>query len=93
MPPIEEYLEHVDALAQDVVNAWGSNTQAGNALTGDFEALLDKACRYRTAKSVADNRREFDILSELDAAEERSTRQEFAEAYKVYWEKKHHASA
>ena len=88
MAPLEKYLEHVDKLAQDVVNAWGVNMQAGNGelLTPDFKALLDKACRYRTARSIADNHREFNVLSERTAAEEQEARLGFAETYKTFWE-------
>jgi len=85
---IEEYLDKADALAQDVVNAWGVNFQAGNNgfLAADFNDLLDKACRFRTIKRLADNHREFGMLTELDAAEEGATRRAFAEAYKRFWE-------
>jgi hypothetical protein len=94
MQPIEKYLERSDELAQEVVNAWGTNMRAGNAdfLTDDFKALFDKACRYRNAKSTADNRRQFGALNERDAAEEAIERQAFGEAYKSYWEK-HQAAA
>jgi hypothetical protein len=89
MAAIEEKPEHVDEWAQDVVNACGQNMLAGNAtfLTDDFKAVFDKALCYRSAKSVADNRREFNVLSEQDAAEEELARRAFAEAYKVFWEK------
>jgi len=43
-------------------------------------------------KRVADNRREFDMLSESDAAEEEAMRRAFEHAYKVYWKKKHCAA-
>lgn len=68
--------------------------QAGNAalLTDEFKAVFDKACRYRTAKEVADNHREFNRLSERDAGEEKATRQAFAEAYKIYSEKRQPAT-
>jgi hypothetical protein len=94
MRTIETYLEHADELAQEVVNAWGVNMQAGNGplLTDDFNALLDKACRYRDAKGQADNRREFQMLSERDTDTEKATRQEFAAAYKRFWEN-HQAAA
>jgi len=89
MPAIEEYLERANELTQEVVNVWGVNMQAGNAalLTDEFKAVLDKACRYRMAKEVADNHREFNILSQRDAADETGTRQAFAEAYKILWDK------
>jgi hypothetical protein len=94
MPTIEQYLEHADMLAQEVVNAWGVNMQAGNAafLTDEFKALLDKACRYKDAKTNADNHREFHTLSEQDVSTEEATRRDFAETYKTFWEK-HQAAA
>lgn len=95
MQPIEKYLEHVDELAQEIVNAWGVNVKAGNAalLTDEFKEVFDKACRYRTAKSVADNYRENQMSSAAVTEEERTTRLAFAEAYKRFWEKKHQATA
>jgi hypothetical protein len=68
--------------------------QSGNSplLTDAFNDLLDKACRYRTAKMVADSCREVGLLSESIAAEEEETRQVFALAYKDYWEKKRRAA-
>jgi len=89
MPPIEDYMQRADKLAQEAVNAWGVNMQAGNAalLTDEFKAVLEKAFRYRSAKEVADNHRKFNMLSERDAGEEAATRQAFAEAFKIYWEK------
>jgi hypothetical protein len=94
VPTTEQYLEHADYLAQEVVNAWGVNMQAGNAafLTDEFNALLDKAWRYRDAKSNADNRRQSHTLSEQDVSTEEASRKEFAEAYKTFWEK-HQAAA
>ncbi len=87
--PLEKYVEHADKLAQDVVNAWGVNMQAGNGnlLTPEFKGLLDKACRYRTARSIADNHREFNVLSERAEAEEQEARLGFAETYKTFWER------
>jgi hypothetical protein len=89
MPAIELYLERADELAQEVLNAWGINMRAGNAalLTEEFKTLLDVACRYRSAKENVDNHRQFDMLSERDVAEEKRTRQMFAETYKAFWEK------
>jgi hypothetical protein len=42
---LEDYIEHADDLAQEVVNAWGINARAGNAatLTRDFKALFEIA--------------------------------------------------
>jgi hypothetical protein len=94
MAPIEGYLKHVDELAQEVVNVWQMYMQSGHSplLTDAFNDLLDKACRYRTTKMVADSHREFGLLSESFAAEEEETRQVFAKAYKDYWEKKRRAA-
>ena len=80
MQPIEWYLEHADELAQKVVNAWGSNV----SFTDDLKALFDKAYRYLEAKREAGDRRQSGTLSEADAAEEKTARQTFAEAYKGF---------
>jgi hypothetical protein len=89
MPPLEEYLKEADILAQKVVDAWGLNVQAGNAnlFTDEFNFVLEKAHRYRAARSIADNRRKFDALTEQGEAEENATRLAFAEAYKSFHEK------
>jgi hypothetical protein len=94
MTPLEKYVEDADKLAQDVVNAWGVNMQAGNGdlLTPDFKVLLDKAYRYRITKSIADNHRGCKILSERTAAEEEKSRLEFAETYKTFWERHEQAA-
>jgi hypothetical protein len=94
MRPIEEYLKHVDDLAQEVVNVWGMYMQSGNnpLLTDAFNDLLDKACRYRTIKIVADTHRQFGVLSKSFAAEEEETRRVFAQAYQDYREKKQRAA-
>lgn len=86
--PLEDYIEHADDLAQEVVNAWGIHVSAGNAadLTTSFKALFETACQYRTAKQTADNHREFNLLSEAEAAKEKATRESFAEAYRKHWE-------
>jgi hypothetical protein len=80
MPQVE-----LDAsqLAQDVVDAWGMAMLGGNGkvLYADFEALFQKACAYRSAKEIADNRRESDRLTEQEAEHERITRTEFLKAY------------
>ncbi len=89
MLSLEQYLEQADKLAQEVVNAWGVNVQAGNAalLTAQFKVLLDNACRYRDARRLADNHRQFNVLGEQAEAQEKSTRQAFAEAYRSFDEK------
>ena len=94
MPQVEEYLEHADDLAQELVKPLGLNMRAcSDALfTHEFNAQFDIACRYVDAKEVPDNRRQFNMLSERDAAEGMKTRQAFAAAYKIFWEK-HQAAA
>ena len=89
MPPLQEYLEHADDLAQHVVYAWELKVQGSNAalLPTQFKALLDKACLYQNARKVADNHREHNVLSEQDEAEEKVTREAFALAYKAYYER------
>jgi hypothetical protein len=99
MPPLEDYLRNADRLAQVVVNTWGQNTQVGNAhplppqsITPQFKELFDKACLYRIARKLADNRRKFNVLSEQEATEEMAIRLAFAEAYKAFYEKRAAAS-
>ena len=91
MPPLEEYLKDADRLAQEVVNTWGINALAGDALSTEFKALLDRACLYRTARRLADNHRKFDVMSEQEEAQEMALRYAFAEAYRAFFEK--HAAA
>ena len=90
MPSLEEYLERADKLAQDVVIEWGAAVKAGNAdlLPAQFEHLFDKACRFRTARMIANDHRARARggVSKAVEAEERVTRQTFAEAYKAYEE-------
>jgi len=75
--------QNADAMAQDVVNAWGVNMQAGNGpfLTEEFKVLLDKACSYRDAKELADNHRQFGMLSDRDVAKLEASQREFLAAY------------
>lgn len=86
--PLENYVQHAPELAQDVINAWGSNARAGNAgsFTTDFKALLDKTFAYWDAKKIADNHRENNVLSEKVALEESTTREAFAIEYKRFHE-------
>lgn len=86
MPSLDQYLEQADKLAQEVVDAWGVNLQAGNTdlLTAQFKVLADNACRYREARTLADNHRQFNVLGVQAEAQEKATRQAFAEAYKVF---------
>lgn len=95
--PIEDYIEHADELAQEVVNAWGMNVRAGNAakLTADFRRLLEAACQYRTAKQIADSWREYssaigrELSDPKSEAAEKAMRESFAEAYKKFWDEHH----
>lgn len=86
---LEGCIERADELAQEVVNAWGIHASAGNAsrLTADFQSLFDKACEYRTAKDIANNHRDFGVLSEAEACREKAARESFARAFKKYSEK------
>lgn len=80
--------QDADVLAQNVVNAWAANVTAGNAelLSAEFKALFEKTCAYRDAKRVADNRREFRMLTKEEAVEERMTLNEFLESYRSFHE-------
>ena len=80
--------QNADLFAQRVVNAWGINMTAGNGelLSVDFKALFEKACAYREAKQIADNRREFNMLRDEEATREQQTRSEFLEAYRKFHE-------
>jgi hypothetical protein len=89
VPPLEEYLEHADDLAQRAVETWEVNAQAGKAsfLTTQFKVLVNKACLYKNARRLADNHRTHNVLSEEDEIEEKVTREAFALAYKAYYER------
>lgn len=93
MNETEANLQYADEFAQNVVNAWGQNMRAGNGplLSEDFKVLLDKACNYRQAKQLADNHREFGMLSAKDAQEETDTRLELVQAY-IAFHKRHRAA-
>ena len=88
MASFEEYSERADELAQDVVNAWEVNLRAGNGepLMPQFEALVETACLYRTARKIANNYREHNVAREREEADERAARQAFAGAYKAFYE-------
>jgi hypothetical protein len=88
MRRIEDYLEEADALAQEVVDRWADNLREGNAhsLGDDFKVLFDKAFEYREARIVVDSHRELNILTPTEAVNEQTSRQVFAELYKIYWE-------
>jgi len=84
-----EYVKNADELVQEVLNTWARQTEAGNGrnLTGDFKALLDLACEYHNAKRLADNHRQFNCLTEQEAANEEAAREAFARAYKAMHDK------
>jgi hypothetical protein len=94
MAPSEEELKIADRNAQDVVNDWGLNIHAGNTdFTPEFNALFDKADRYRRARQNADFYRRRSQLSETDEgvaalAEETDAWQLFAERFNV-WQQCH----
>ena len=92
--PLEDYVQHAPELAQDVINAWGSNTRAGNAgsLTPEFKALLEKTFAYWDAKKIAENHRENNVLTEQLAHEESVRREAFAMEYKRFHEAQEAAS-
>ena len=80
MTSLEYCFANADILAQEVLNAWGVNMAAYNAndFTPEFKSLLEAACEYRSAKSLADNHREFDCVSEAEVVRENSLRRSFA---------------
>ena len=86
---LEKYLQHADELAQEVVHAWVVNAKAGNSeyLTPEFKDVFDKAFEYRQSKKIADNHRDFNILTEEDSTAERTSREIFATAYKRWMER------
>jgi hypothetical protein len=86
---LEEYIQHADELAQEVVHAWVVNAKAGNSeyLTPEFKGVFDKAFEYRQSKKIADNHREFTILTEEEVTAERSSREIFAAAYKRWMDR------
>jgi hypothetical protein len=85
--PLEEYVEQADKLAQGVVNLWAARKQGEAVPDPELESLFEKACLYRTAREIADDRRQVNVLSEQDADNEKATRQVFAESCKAYYEK------
>jgi|HubBroStandDraft_4_1064222.scaffolds.fasta_scaffold28475_6 hypothetical protein len=87
--PIEEYVKLSDTLAQDVVNAWGINMEAGNAplLTEEFKDLFETTCQFRNSKMIADNSRMAGVPTEAVEIELEAKRQAFALSYKIYREK------
>jgi hypothetical protein len=86
---MEQQRIDADAALQEVLNAWGViRTGPGpQSLNPDFSALFDKMQAYRTAKSLANNRREHNKLTEQAAAQEQTTTQEFMTAYRAFYAK------
>jgi hypothetical protein len=83
MQPKREF--DADEAAQDVVNACAMALQGGS-LPADVNELFFKMQAYRNAKTVADNRREHDRLTEEEAEREHTTKREFLDAYRVFYE-------
>jgi hypothetical protein len=83
MQPKREF--DADEAAQDVVNACATALQGGS-LPADVNELFNKMQDYRTAKKVADNRREQLRLTKEEAEQERTTKREFLDAYRVFYE-------
>jgi hypothetical protein len=78
-----------DHAVQEVLNAWGSiRTGPGpQSLNPAFNALFDKMQGYRTAKSLAENRRQHNKLTEEAVAQEQTTKKEFLDAYQAFFAK------
>jgi hypothetical protein len=78
-----------DKLVEEIVIAWGQSVATGEAtkLSAEFKAMFEKCRRYRDAKRVADLHRGLAMLSEAEAAEEKSTRQAFLDAYDAFSQK------
>lgn len=83
---MQPFFERADGFAQNVVNAWSMNASAGDAklLTPEFKALFELAMAYRTARNTANNRRQFNMLSEMESLSETNTFHKFVEAYKGF---------
>ena len=90
MPTFEDCLKDAAVLAQDVVNAWGLNVQAGNRdlLTAEFLDVFEKACLYQEKKRSADFYRTRNALSEEHAQAEDAARRTFIQTY-LPWVEKH----
>lgn len=89
MEPRLQPEEDADKLAQDVVNVWGQVVSVGHAadLSAGFNALFEKVEAYRSARRIADNRREHNILTADIEEHERVTRKEFLEARRAFYTK------
>jgi sirohydrochlorin ferrochelatase len=83
MQPKQEF--DADEAAQDVVNACAMALQGGS-LPADVNELFYKMQAYRNAKTIAASRREHDNLTEEEAERERTTKREFLDAYRAFYE-------
>ena len=86
-PTLEHCIEHADDLAQWVVNKWGASGGDAAPLPADFKALIELACRYRTAKQNADAFRAYQTIRpnadpdrDLDALLEQEAAKEIGRA-------------
>jgi hypothetical protein len=80
---IEENSDRADELAEEVMKAWGQSVAAGHfaKLSAEFKDLFEKCRRFRDARQVAVMHQGLGMLSESEAAEEKSARQAFLEAH------------
>ena len=80
---LAEDSERADELAEEIVTNWGKMVADGRIgeFSAEFKAMFEKCRRYRDAKRVADMHRGLGMLSELEAAEEKSAREAFLEAH------------
>jgi sirohydrochlorin ferrochelatase len=83
MQPKREF--DADEAAQDVVNACAMALQGGS-LPADVDELFYKMQDYRNAKTIAASRREHDNLTEAEAEREHTTKREFLDAYRAFYE-------
>ena len=93
-------MEDADKLAQDVVNGWAVNVDAGNGalITAEYRVLLEKACLYQSAKQVADSWRAMNSLlgrapddaTNASVAAENAKRDAFLKEYSAFSEKHPH---
>jgi hypothetical protein len=86
---LEQNSERADELVEEIVKSWGQSVATGQAanLPAEFKAMFEKCRRYRDAKRVGDLHRGLAMLSEAEAAEEKSARQAFLDAYDAFSQK------
>lgn len=83
MQPKQEF--DADEAVQDVENACAIALQRGS-LPAYINELFDKMQAYCNAKAIAASRREHDSLTEEEAERERTTKREFLDAYRAFYE-------